>query len=121
MKGGQKIPALIWLGVVLLLLVLTSFDVRKTFAETITFDEPIHSPYLVKLQYCNQGVEFLTPMRVFQPFPAEGILNSVRIDRDAFTAAQETYYQMLGWNHNGVPTDAALKALDLEWAIPYIA
>ena len=61
------------------------------------------------------------PDRFFKPFPAKGILNTVRIDPDAFADAQEAYYQMLGWDQKGVPTKATLKALDLEWAIPYVA
>ena len=60
------------------------------------------------------------PKRFFRPFPAQGILNNVRIDPDAFAAAQENFYQMLGWNQNGVPTKASLSALDLEWAIPLL-
>ena len=52
--------------------------------------------------------------------PREGPLKDVKIDPDAFQKAQESYYQMMGWDKEGVPTRGCLEALDLEWAIPYL-
>ena len=50
----------------------------------------------------------------------EGPLKGIKIDPAAHREAVEIYYQMLGWDRNGVPTKACLTALDLEWAIPYL-
>jgi len=50
----------------------------------------------------------------------EGPLKDVRIDPQAHQEAIETYYQLLGWDRNGVPTTACLTALDLEWAAPLL-
>ncbi len=54
----------------------------------------------------------------FHQLQEEGPLKNVRIDPQAHKDAVEIYYQMLGWDRNGVPTRACLTALDLEWAIP---
>ena len=52
--------------------------------------------------------------------PREGPLKGVKIDPAAFQKAQESYYQMMGWDKEGVPTRGCLEALDLEWAVPYL-
>jgi aldehyde:ferredoxin oxidoreductase len=56
----------------------------------------------------------------FHTAPQEGPLKDVRIDPDAHREAREIYYQLMGWNRDGVPTKACLTALDLEWAAPYL-
>ena len=56
----------------------------------------------------------------FHESPQEGPLKDVKIDPDAHREAVEVYYQLMGWNRDGVPTRACLTALDLEWAVPYI-
>ena len=56
----------------------------------------------------------------FYTAPQAGPLKNVRIDPAAHRDAVETYYQLLGWDRNGVPTSACLTALDLEWAAPYL-
>ena len=56
----------------------------------------------------------------FHHAPEEGPLKNVRIDPQAHKEAVEIYYQLLGWDRNGVPTKACLTALDLEWAMPYL-
>ena len=56
----------------------------------------------------------------FYTAPKEGPLKDIRIDPGAHKEVVEIYYQLLGWDRNGVPTKACLTALDLEWAIPYL-
>ncbi len=56
----------------------------------------------------------------FHQLPQEGPLKKVRIDPQAHKEAIEIYYQLLGWDRDGVPTKACLTALDLEWAMPYL-
>jgi aldehyde:ferredoxin oxidoreductase len=56
----------------------------------------------------------------FYTAPQAGPLKDVKIDPDAQREAVEVYYQLLGWNRDGVPTKACLTALDLEWAAPYL-
>jgi aldehyde:ferredoxin oxidoreductase len=54
----------------------------------------------------------------FHHVPQQGPLKNVRIDPQAHREAVEIYYQLLGWDRNGVPTKACLTGLDLEWAVP---
>ena len=51
----------------------------------------------------------------FYTAPKTGPLKDIRIDPAAHREAVETYYQLLGWDLNGVPTKTCLTALDLEW------
>ena len=61
----------------------------------------------------------ILPERFFSP-PAQGPLKESGIDRKGFYAAREVYYQMMGWDPNGVPTYARLVELGIEWAEQYI-
>jgi aldehyde:ferredoxin oxidoreductase len=61
----------------------------------------------------------ILPERFFD-FPQEGPLKSTRIESDLFQECRETYYHLMGWNKDGVPTKACLIGLDLEWALPYL-
>jgi aldehyde:ferredoxin oxidoreductase len=54
------------------------------------------------------------PARFFTPFTA-GPLNGVSIKEAAFTQARDTYYSMVGWDKDGVPTLAKLQELGIEW------
>ena len=56
----------------------------------------------------------------FYETPQEGPLKEVKIDPDTQREVIEVYYQLLGWNRDGVPTKACLTALDLEWASSYL-
>lgn len=59
------------------------------------------------------------PARFATP-ASEGPLQGLSVDPDELSAAQKIYYQMLGWNEDGVPTHARLVELDMEWAREYI-
>jgi len=49
-----------------------------------------------------------------------GNLQGVTVDPQKLSEAQDLYYQMLGWNPEGVPTRARLVELGIEWAAPYL-
>jgi aldehyde:ferredoxin oxidoreductase len=44
-----------------------------------------------------------------------GTLRGKKIDKEQFSKAIETYYQMMGWDENGIPTTAKLEELDIDW------
>ncbi len=57
------------------------------------------------------------PDRLFNPMEG-GTLKGKKIDREQFSKALETYYQMMGWDpETGVPRKEKLTELDLDWLI----
>jgi aldehyde:ferredoxin oxidoreductase len=56
------------------------------------------------------------PQRMFEPLQ-NGRLAGQAIDRDEFAQALQFYYQMVGWDKEGVPTTAKLHELGLGWAV----
>ncbi|MBL7124686.1 MAG: aldehyde ferredoxin oxidoreductase family protein [Dehalococcoidales bacterium] len=54
------------------------------------------------------------PHRFFTPLTS-GPLKGVSIDKNELRQAIDTYYAMVGWDKNGVPTLAKLQELDIEW------
>lgn len=54
------------------------------------------------------------PERLFQPLGA-GALKGTKLSKDVYGRAITTYYQMMGWDENGVPTRAKLEELDVGW------
>jgi aldehyde:ferredoxin oxidoreductase len=56
------------------------------------------------------------PQRMFEPLQ-NGRLAGQAIDRDEFAQALQFYYQMVGWDKEGVPTAAKLHELGLGWAV----
>ncbi len=54
------------------------------------------------------------PDRLFEPMRA-GTLKGHAIDREQFEQAVQTYYGMMGWNEQGIPTKAKLEELDVSW------
>lgn len=59
------------------------------------------------------------PERFFEPF-TDGPLAGVAVRRDEFQRALEVYYQMLGWDAEGVPTPGRLYELGLDWLVQYL-
>ena len=54
------------------------------------------------------------PSRLFEPM--DGPLNGERIDPGEFEQALAGYYTLAGWDpKTGMPTEARLMDLDLEW------
>ena len=55
------------------------------------------------------------PDRFFQPMEG-GTLKGKRIDREEFSKAVKTYYEMMGWDpETGVPKKEKLAEIDLDW------
>jgi len=55
------------------------------------------------------------PDRLFQPMEG-GTLKGKKVDREEFSKALETYYEMMGWDpETGVPRKGKLAELDLDW------
>ncbi len=55
------------------------------------------------------------PDRFFQPMEG-GNLKGKKIDKEQFSKAIETYYEMMGWDpETGIPKKAKLAELDLDW------
>jgi aldehyde:ferredoxin oxidoreductase len=59
------------------------------------------------------------PDRFFSS-PATGPLKNLRIDPEVLKESQDIYFQLMGWDINGVPTRGCLVGLDIEWAWPCI-
>lgn len=55
------------------------------------------------------------PPKFFQP-KASGALSSTAVNSEKFRKAKITYYAMMGWNKQGVPTRTRLEELDIAWA-----
>ncbi len=59
------------------------------------------------------------PERFFQPHTS-GALSDTSIKRDELKNAINTYYSMMGWNEDGIPTNAKLQELELGWVTQYL-
>ena len=58
------------------------------------------------------------PDRFFQPHTS-GVLAETAIDLENFSEAKKIYYEMMGWDKNGVPSKIKLDELDISWANYY--
>jgi hypothetical protein len=47
-------------------------------------------------------------------------LKNVAIEPEKLTQVQQVYYQMLGRDLHGIPTQGRLVELDIEWAADYL-
>lgn len=56
------------------------------------------------------------PRKFFKPLGGEGPTGGVALDPAEIEAALDTYYDLLGWTRDGVPTRAALADVGIEWA-----
>ncbi|MBD3196778.1 MAG: aldehyde ferredoxin oxidoreductase [Candidatus Lokiarchaeota archaeon] len=61
----------------------------------------------------------MLPERFFNP-TTSGILSGTSIDKSKFKEALEIYYQMMGWDENGIPTKIKLAELDISWAEDFL-
>jgi aldehyde:ferredoxin oxidoreductase len=55
--------------------------------------------------------------RFFDEQIDSGAKPGVRLDRQAFREAIQTYYEMMGWDENGVPRPGTLYDHHLEWTL----
>ncbi|MEM1582739.1 MAG: aldehyde ferredoxin oxidoreductase family protein [Candidatus Bathyarchaeia archaeon] len=60
------------------------------------------------------------PERFFGP-KRNGPLSNTSLNPNVFESAIELYYEMMGWNKNGIPTRARLEELGIGWTYEYIA
>jgi len=56
------------------------------------------------------------PERFFKPHTS-GPLSETKIDPDKLKNAINTYYTMMGWDENGIPTRSKLEELDIDWVV----
>jgi len=56
----------------------------------------------------------LPPERVYEPVPA-GATKGMHLTKDKVNQCLNEYYELRGWNSNGIPTEAKLKELGLEY------
>jgi aldehyde:ferredoxin oxidoreductase len=59
------------------------------------------------------------PDRFFQP-QTSGALSKTSVNRDELENAITGYYEMMGWNHEGIPTKGTLHKLSIGWASDYL-
>jgi len=59
------------------------------------------------------------PPRFFQP-QTSGALSDTAVDAGDLRKAIDLFYQMIGWNGDGVPLPGTLHELDVGWAIDYL-
>ena len=56
------------------------------------------------------------PERFFHPHTS-GALSETAIKQDEFKNAILTYYLMMGWDEDGIPTKSKLEELELDWIL----
>jgi aldehyde:ferredoxin oxidoreductase len=54
------------------------------------------------------------PKKFFKPLGGSGPTAGVAIDRTEFEAALDTYYSIMGWTAEGVPTEEKLVELEIK-------
>ena len=59
------------------------------------------------------------PPRFFQP-QTSGALSETAVDAGQLRRAIDTFYEMMGWNGDGVPLPGTLHELGIGWAVDYI-
>ena len=60
------------------------------------------------------------PEKFFKDKIESGRFKGIRLDRDKFYECILTYYHMMGWDENGIPTEATLYKQLIEWTIPVV-
>ena len=59
------------------------------------------------------------PPRFFQP-QTSGALSETSVDPDELRKAVDTYYEMMGWDEDGAPTEGTLYRLSIGWASQHL-
>ena len=57
------------------------------------------------------------PDRFFDEPIDSGVKQGIKLDREAFRNAIKTYYEMMGWDEQGIPRPATLYDHHLEWTL----
>ncbi len=55
------------------------------------------------------------PKKFFVPLVGTGPTAGVAMDKSEFEGALDTYYQLMGWTNNGIPTKTKMVDLGIEW------
>ena len=55
------------------------------------------------------------PDKFFKPLQGSGPTAGVSIDLEQFEEAKQIYYELSGWDDNGLPKRETLEALGLGW------
>lgn len=87
----------------------TLFEVYKVGERSATL------PRVYNLREGFTAADDNMPKRLFEKF-ASGPLAGVGVDEDLHHQAVVTFYQMMGWGSDGIPTKAKLDELNLGWA-----
>ena len=59
------------------------------------------------------------PPRFFEP-QTSGALSDTSVNPGELRQAIDTFYQMMGWNSDGIPLPGTLHELGIGWAINYL-
>ncbi len=75
---------------------------------------------LTRLFNLREGFELkddYLPERFYEPLEGDNPLKGAIVDKKQADIALKAYYNLMGWDENGIPTKAKLAELDLLWAI----
>jgi len=84
------------------------WELMKLAERTVTIKR------MVSVRQGATRAEDRLPERLFDPLEG-GLLKGNALDRKAFETCLDLYYDMLGWDRNGVPTPGKLVELGLGW------
>jgi aldehyde:ferredoxin oxidoreductase len=59
------------------------------------------------------------PSRFFQP-QTSGALSETALDPNVLKRAIKLFYEMMGWDSEGIPKEGTLHEMDLGWAYKYL-
>jgi aldehyde:ferredoxin oxidoreductase len=60
------------------------------------------------------------PKKFFVPLEGTGPSAGVALDKKEFETALDTYYELMGWTNDGLPTKTKMVDLGIEWAAEYL-
>lgn len=60
------------------------------------------------------------PEKFYKEEIKTGRLKGSVIEKEKFQQAIYTYYEMMGWDSDGIPLDGTLYDFNLEWTIPIL-
>ena len=76
--------------------------------------------HLYRLYNLREGLsasDDTLPKRFFEESIDCGMHTGTHLNREEFRACIQTYYGMMGWDADGVPTQETLLDFGLDWAI----
>ena len=79
---------------------------------------------LLRIFNAREGIDRkqdVLPKKFFKPLGGTGPTAGTAIDPKEFEDALDLYYQLMGWSKNGIPTQAKLVDLGIDWTAEYLA